>query len=164
MPDCPPGTVAAAAWSRPAWVRSVSADTLSASESRRSTRTDGWCSPRSIWLRYGLERRVRSASWRRVRLALLRRSRMYAPSACICVSSWSFMALLPGWYEGTGRWPGHGKRPAPSASEGGGTGPWIAAEPERARRARRPAAPGWLLALVRPAGLGAAGLVAAGRL
>jgi len=36
---------------RPAWVMSVSAETLSAPEIALSTRTDGWCRPRSTWLR-----------------------------------------------------------------------------------------------------------------
>src|SRR6185369_5802122 len=53
--------------------------------------------------------------------------------------------------------PGRGARRSPGCG--------IAAEPARARQARRPAARGWLLALVWPVGLrGAAGRVAAGRL
>src|SRR5438552_8980769 len=77
---------------RPAWARSVSAETLSAPESALSTRTDGWCRPRSTWLRYGLDRLVSSASWRSERLARLRCSRMKAPSASRCASHGSVMA------------------------------------------------------------------------
>src|SRR4029077_11909856 len=77
---------------RPAWAISVSADTLSASEICLSTRTEGWCRPRSIWLRYGFDRWVSSASWRRDRLAIRRWVRMNAPSASRCDSHGSFTA------------------------------------------------------------------------
>src|SRR4029077_11631720 len=80
---------------RPAWARSVSAETLSAPESALSTRTDGWCRPRSTWLRYGVDRLVSSASWRSDRLARLRCSRMKAPSASRCASHGSVMAAPP---------------------------------------------------------------------
>src|SRR5436305_353620 len=80
---------------RPAWVISVSAETLSAPEMALSTRTDGWCRPRSTWLRYGLDRLVSSASWRSDRLARLRCSRMKAPSASRCASHGSVMAAPP---------------------------------------------------------------------
>src|ERR1700744_2658351 len=66
---------------RPACARSVSAERLSASEIALSTRTDGWCRPRSTWLRYGFDRLVSSASWRSERVAILRWVRMKAPSA-----------------------------------------------------------------------------------
>ncbi len=36
---------------RPAWAISVSAETFRAPEIALSTRTDGWCRPRSTWLR-----------------------------------------------------------------------------------------------------------------
>src|ERR1700750_2753161 len=81
---------------RPAWVISVSAETLSAPEMALSTRTEGWCRPRSPWLRYGLDRLVSSASWRSDRLARLRCSRMKAPSASRCASHGSVMAPPPG--------------------------------------------------------------------
>src|SRR5580693_2328003 len=77
---------------RPAWAISVSADRLSASEICLSTRTEGWCRPRSIWLRYGFDRWVSSASWRRDRLAIRRWVRMNAPSASRWDSHGSFMA------------------------------------------------------------------------
>src|SRR5690348_10091570 len=98
---CPPSVsvrAVPAAWSSsPASARRVSADTLRASASARRTRTDGWCSPRSIWLRYGLERLVRSASWRSDRLASLRWLRMNAPRAFIWASHGSTMPhLAPG--------------------------------------------------------------------
>src|SRR5436190_110384 len=80
---------------RPAWVISVSAETLSAPEMALSTRTEGWCRPRSTWLRYGLDRLVSSASWRSDRLARLRCSRMKAPSASRCASHGSVMAAPP---------------------------------------------------------------------
>ena len=57
---------------------SVSADTLSASESSLRTRTEGWCMPRSTWLRYGWESLVISASWRRESWASSRWLRMNA--------------------------------------------------------------------------------------
>src|ERR1700729_420333 len=69
----PPGS------SKPASASSVSAETLRALDRSLRTRTDGWCSPRSIWLRYGLDRRVRSASWRSDMLASLRLLRMKEP-------------------------------------------------------------------------------------
>src|ERR1700742_1607887 len=76
-----------AAWSslsrRPACTSSVSADTLSASESSLRTRTEGWCTPRSTWLRYGCESVVISASWRRESWASSRWLRMNAPSASV---------------------------------------------------------------------------------
>src|SRR6266568_5535856 len=84
--------VVAIASIRPAWAISVSAETLSASEMALSTRTDGWCRPRSTWLRYGLDRLVSSASWRSDRLARLRCSRMKAPSTSRCASHMSVTA------------------------------------------------------------------------
>src|SRR5438045_1758316 len=86
------GTIASI---RPAWASSVSAETFRAPESALSTRTDGWCRPRSTWLRYGLDRLVSSASWRSDRLARLRCSRMKAPSASRCASHGSVMAAPP---------------------------------------------------------------------
>src|SRR5580704_17360065 len=83
---------AAIASMRPAWVMSVSAETLSAPEMALSTRTEGWCRPRSTWLRYGLDRWVSSASWRSDRLAIRRWVRMKAPSASRCDSHGSFTA------------------------------------------------------------------------
>src|ERR1700733_9426229 len=69
---------------RPACARSVSADRSSPSEIALSTRTDGWCRPRSTWLRYGFDKLVSSASWRSDRFAILRWVRMKAPSASRC--------------------------------------------------------------------------------
>src|ERR1017187_8744848 len=63
---------------------------FSASEISLMTRIDGWCRPRSIWLRYGFDSRVFSASWRSERLASFRRRRMNSPSASIWVSHGSF--------------------------------------------------------------------------
>src|SRR5439155_10248323 len=70
---------------RPASESRVSAETLRAAAMALSTRTDGSCRPRSIWLRYGLETWVRSAISRSERLARRRWERMNAPSA----SRWS---------------------------------------------------------------------------
>src|SRR5580704_9579450 len=94
----------AATWSmRPAWAISVSADRLSASESCLSTRTEGWCKPRSIWLRYGFDRWVSSASWRRDRLAIRRWVRIKAPSASrwdshgsVTATSWFSRTIVRG--------------------------------------------------------------------
>src|SRR5215469_9805215 len=80
--------------SRPACASRVSAETFSASEISRITRTDGWCRPRSIWLRYGLDSLVRSASCRSERLASLRLLRMKAPSACIWESHDSCIGIF----------------------------------------------------------------------
>ena len=90
----PSGPVAAIASIRPAWAISVSAETLSALEIALSTRTDGWCKPRSTWLRYGLDRLVSSASWRSDRFARLRCSWMKAPSASRCASHGSVTTHL----------------------------------------------------------------------
>src|SRR5580700_1654172 len=88
---------------RPAWAISVSADRLSASEICLSTRTEGWCRPRSIWLRYGFDRWVSSASWRRDRLAIRRWVRMNAPSASrwdshgsVTATSWFSQTIVRG--------------------------------------------------------------------
>src|SRR5215467_1434335 len=92
-----PRAAAAPCSSRPASASSVSAETLSASASSRNTRTDGWCRPRSIWLRYGLDRLVRSASWRSDRFASLRWLRMKLPSAFIWASHASVTVTSPPW-------------------------------------------------------------------
>src|SRR5215831_13798028 len=86
-----PPVASAPCSSRPASASSVSADTLSASASSRKTRTDGWCRPRSIWLRYGFERLVSSASWRSDRFASLRWLWMKLPRAFIWASHASVM-------------------------------------------------------------------------
>src|SRR5262249_7336761 len=93
----PPRAASAPCSSSPASASSVSADTLSASASSSRTRTDGWCSPRSIWLRYGFDRLVSSASWRSDRFASLRWVRMKLPRAFIWASHASVMGhLAPG--------------------------------------------------------------------
>src|SRR5215469_3472432 len=81
---------------RPACASRSSADTFSASESCLSTRTDGWCMPRSSSLRYGFDKLVISASWRSVKLASLRWLRTNAPKASICASHWLLMTLPSG--------------------------------------------------------------------
>src|SRR6516164_3540838 len=86
-----PRAVSAPCSSRPASASSVSADKLSASASNRRTRTDGWCRPRSIWLRYGFERLVSSASWRSDRFASLRWLRIKLPRVFIWASQASVM-------------------------------------------------------------------------
>ena len=53
----------------PTWRSNVSVERSSARPIDCSTRTDGSWSPRSSWLRYGLDTCVRSASWRSERLA-----------------------------------------------------------------------------------------------
>src|SRR3989442_10581068 len=70
--------------SRPACDSSVSADTLRARAMERSTRTEGSWRPRSIWLKYGLETLVRSASSRSESWASLRCERMRLPSDSSC--------------------------------------------------------------------------------
>src|SRR5262245_46482615 len=57
-------------------------DTRSAAASCCRTSALGFRSPRSIWLRYGLETPACSASWRSEMRALCRRSRMNSPMSC----------------------------------------------------------------------------------
>src|SRR5258708_1585606 len=102
-PDCSlPGVLpfSRSGSSRPASASSISADKFSASDSCFSTRTDGWCMPRSSSLRYGLDRLVSSASWRSVRLASFRWLRMKEPKASIWASHWLAISLLLGGLSG----------------------------------------------------------------
>src|SRR5579863_410220 len=80
--------------SRPACMSSVSADTLRASDSSFSTRTEGWCRPRSTWLRYGWDTLVISATWRGERWARARWLRMNAPSASAWAAHGSLISHL----------------------------------------------------------------------
>jgi len=49
-----------------AWANRSPTERLRASAKDLITLMDGWCRPRSIWLRYGLDTLVSSASWRRL--------------------------------------------------------------------------------------------------
>src|ERR1700722_7931849 len=142
--------------SSPAWVSRVSVDTLSASEISRMTRTDGWCSPRSIWLRYGLDRRVRSASWRSDMLASLRLLRMKEPRVSASPSLGSaIVAPAPHLVIGSGH-----RRPGVVAGDHRGQSPAGPGFSPRALRVLAPASPS--LAASGPPDVPVAGLALAG--
>src|SRR5580692_2993733 len=123
--------------SRPACSSSISAETFSAPESCLSTRTVGWCIPRSSSLRYGLDRLVSSAICRSVRLASLRWLRMKAPNASICVSHWLVM-ISSSWLAGPvsqapGSWRRRRERHQRSQAFGGAVHRHLSAKAQRSQ-------------------------------
>src|ERR1700736_5799529 len=90
---CPAALRWAAVPSRsPAWAYIVSAEIFSAAARFFSTSADGLCSPRSIWLKYGLAIFAMSASCRSERFAISRCPRMKSPTPRQIASASSFLA------------------------------------------------------------------------